>query len=409
MQSAAVNSDDRSIVQALAEAVSALAREPRMAAILRRWQDVNALRRPDRAPVWCKPVGCWEEIIPESSLRCSTPFARSLEMTFRQILFKRELDDDTPVGDTFQVNAIFAVEPANTWGVDVGRHHADAPGGAWAYDPPIKDVADLDRLRIPEYRLNEVATRERLERIEELVGDVLPVRLAAAFPLDATIGSAAAELRGLETMMMDMIAEPELMHRLMATIRDAVLSSMRTVEASGLLVPNRYQAMTCSDPVGDVPPGGTCTARNLWCMANSQEFDQVSPAMWEEFCLAYQMPILTQFGHVAYGCCENLTHKIDGVLTIPNLRIVVCSAWSDLDTIIGKTAGRHCIMWRQKASDVVFPDDPATVRQDLFNGARRLQGTCHQIVLRELETLAGHPDRLHVWTQFAKEAAGKYN
>ncbi len=65
-------------------------------------------------------------------------------------------------------------------------------------------------------------------------------------------------------------------------------------------------------------------------------------------------------------------------------------------------------MWRQKASDVVFPDDPAQVRQDLHDGARRLQGIRHQIVLRELETLAGHPDRLHVWTQFAKEAAERF-
>ena len=41
-------------------------------------------------------------------------------------------------------------------------------------------------------------------------------------------------------------------------------------------------------------------------------------------------------------------------------------------------------------------------------GLRRLQG-CHvQIVLRELQTLAGHPDRLHVWTQLAKEAAAKW-
>jgi len=30
-------------------------------------------------------------------------------------------------------------------------------------------------------------------------------------------------------------------------------------------------------------------------------------------------------------------------------------------------------------------------------------------VLRELQTLAGHPDRLHEWTRFAKEAAEKYS
>jgi hypothetical protein len=34
-------------------------------------------------------------------------------------------------------------------------------------------------------------------------------------------------------------------------------------------------------------------------MSNSQEFDQVSPAMWQEFCLNYQMPIIRQFGLAA--------------------------------------------------------------------------------------------------------------
>jgi hypothetical protein len=31
-----------------------------------------------------------------------------------------------------------------------------------------------------------------------------------------------------------------------------------------------------------------------------------------------------------------------------------------------------------------------------------------QIVLRELQTLNGHPDRLHVWTQAVVEMAEKY-
>ena len=143
-------------------------------------------------------------------------------------------------------------------------------------------------------------------------------------------------------------------------------------------------------------------------MLNSQEFDQVSPAMWDEFLLAYQRPIMARYGLVGYGCCEGLTHKIDGVLSIPNLRIFVCSAWTDLDTAIDRCGTDYVIMWRQKASDVVFPDAVSAIRRDLEEGMRRLEG-CHvQIVLRELQTLAGHPDRLHVWAECAKEAAAKY-
>ena len=130
--------------------------------------------------------------------------------------------------------------------------------------------------------------------------------------------------------------------------------------------------------------------------------------MWEEFLLNYQKPIFERFGMVGYGCCENLTHKMESVLSIPNLRTFVCSAWTDLDKLLERVGTDYVIMWRQKASDVVFPDDVQTIKRDLENGAKSLQGSYYQIVLRELQTLSGHPDRLHVWTQRAKEAAAKY-
>jgi hypothetical protein len=37
-----------------------------------------------------------------------------------------------------------------------------------------------------------------------------------------------------------------------------------------------------------------------------------------------------------------------------------------------------------------------------------LQGFHYQIVLRELQTLSGHPDRLHEWTRAAIEMAAEY-
>jgi len=236
----------------------------------------------------------------------------------------------------------------------------------------------------------------------------MPVRVGAGLPLSATLGAAAADLRGLGQMMLDMAAEPEIMHRLMTFLRDATLSAMDQIEGTGLIAPNNTDPMTCSDPIGQPPPDGKLAWKHLWRMANSQEFDRVSPAMWEEFCLNYQKPIFARFGLVGYGCCENLTQKIDGVLRIPNLRIFVCSAWTNLDAVLERVGQDYCIMWRQKASDVVFAAAAATVERDLEDGAKRLRGYHYQIVLRELQTLADHPDRLHVWTRLAKEAAAKY-
>jgi hypothetical protein len=396
-------------IRALAEGVAAIAHEPGMKAIKKRWADVNALRKPDRAPVWCRPVGCWSEIITDTMLECADPGLRKLEYQFLQTIHKRDIDDDSPVEDYFSVSAVFKCNPANTWGVAIGRHLPDVAGGSWRYDPPIKTAADLDKLQIPTFSYCEDETHARMAQLEDLLGGILPVRLTAGPLLGATLGGSAADLRGLEQMMMDMIAEPELMHRLMAHLRDATLAAVDQIEATGLITPNNDGPMSCSDPIGDTVTDNSLSCRNLWCMANSQEFDQVSPAMWDEFCLQYQAPIFARFGLVGYGCCENLTHKIDGVLSIPNLRIFVCSAWTDLNLVLERIGRAYCIMWRQKASDVVFPDDPNKIKNDLMAGTSRLQGHYYQIVLRELETLAGHPDRLHEWTRYAKEAAEKYS
>jgi hypothetical protein len=68
-------------------------------------------------------------------------------------------------------------------------------------------------------------------------------------------------------------------------------------------------------------------------------------------------------------------------------------------------------MWRQKASDVVFPDDVQTIRRDLEDGCRQLQGFRYQIVLRarpRVQTLSGHRDRLYEWTRAAIEMAAKH-
>lgn len=396
----------RRLVAQVAEAAN---NRQKQDAIHRRWADVNALRTPDRAPVWCRPVGCWKELIPDDSLECSDPWYRDLEMEFRKILFKEDVDDDSPLDPWYDVQAVIDVDPPNVWGVEIGRHKATSADGAWAYDPPLKEEEDFDRLAMPTYRLNLEASQEKLARYEGLFGDILPCRLVCDPGFDnATLGTAAADLRGLEQIMMDMIAEPELMHRLMTHLRDARMRLLDVYESSGLLIPNTHGPMLRSDPVGPAVSDGEYTLKNSWCAGNSQELDQVSPPMWEAFLLNYQKPIFERFAYACYGCCESLTTKIDGVLSIPNLRIFVCSAWTDLPTLLSRVGTDYCIMWRQKATDVVFVDTMEPIRRDMEEGMKQLQGHYYQVVLRELQTLSGHTDRLHEWTRTGKELAAKY-
>ena len=403
-----MQNQERDYVRELARQIAEIAHSAQNAAIRKRWRDVNALCKPDRAPVWCRPVGVWSELLPESQLKCADPWLRGHEQNFRRLLIKKDIGDDEPLEEYFAVEAVAECDPPDIYGVDLGRHEPDMEGGAWSFDPPLKTEADFARLRLPKFTYNRAKTEERLAKPQDLLGDIMPVRLVADVPLGASLPAVAARLIGLNELMLYMALSPELVHRLMAYVRDTALAAIKAAEASGYLTPNNSGPMTCSDPIGPTPADGKYTCKNLWAAANSQELQLVSPRMWEEFALNYQKAVLKHFGLVQYGCCEDLTRKIDGVLSIPNLRVFVCSAWTDLNKVIERVGNRYVIMWRQKASDVIFPDDIGPIRRHLEQGARGLQGCYYQIVLRELQTLAGHADRLHVWTRTAIEMAEKY-
>lgn len=402
--------DEVKYVRELASEVVNIAREPRMAEIKKRWCDVNGLRRPDHAPVWCNPVALWKELIPDSSLCCREPLLRNLELTFKKLLFKREIDDDTPVNDYIKSNMVFDVVPENVYGVDVVRESLAAEGSAWQYKSALQTPEDFDRLRIPEYRYNPRKTAEAAAYLEQVLSGIMPIRIVPfqGYFSIATICQPAADLRGMEQMMMDMVLEPGLVHRLMKVVFEGAMRFIDAIEAAGKIVPNNDEAMFMSDPLRNGVGENDYSLKDCWIAGNSQELDQVSPAMFEEFLLEYQKKIFARFGAVSYGCCENLTNKMDPVLAIPNLRIMVCSAWTNLDKLIEKVGTKHCIMWRHKASDVVCHDELGPLKQYINECSRKLQGCHYQAVLRELQTQMGHENRLYEWTQITKEAAVKY-
>ncbi len=80
---------DRDYVRELARRVAEIAASEENRRIIQRWRDVNALRPVDRAPVWCRPVGAWEELLPRETWRCQDPWLRAVEYGLRQICVQR--------------------------------------------------------------------------------------------------------------------------------------------------------------------------------------------------------------------------------------------------------------------------------------------------------------------------------
>ena len=405
---ASLPSSDVKVVRDLAAQVMELATSEEYERRRQRWRDVNERRRPDRAPVWCRPAAAWQEILPQTSLVCTEPLCRKVEYAFRQHLYKDWVGDDHFVEPWWGVGASFRCDSPYTWGLQTHKSTGTTDLGGFRYHHPIQSPEDYEKITVPSYTYDQEVSERAASRMQDLLGEVMPVRVTGTPPLGPQLSVYLEQLRGMGPMMQDLAFCPELVHRAMAKLTEGVLQGLRVAEEAGVLTPNNDQPMTCSDSVNEPPASGPLRLHHLWVAANSQEFDQISPEMQEEFLLSYQKVLFQQFGAVQYGCCENLTQKIDIVLRIPHLRIFVCSFWTDLDKVIGACGKDYTIMWRQSSAQVTVNETLDEHREHLESGLRRLQGHYYQVVLRELQTLNGKPNRLRDWARMAIDLAEKY-
>jgi hypothetical protein len=156
-----------------------------------------------------------------------------------------------------------------------------------------------------------------------------------------------------------------------------------------------------SDPAANVQG---VKRRQLWAYMAAQEFTGVSPAMHEEFLLRYQLPILQHFGLVAYGCCEDLTHKIDMLRQIPNLRRIAVSPFAQVARCAEQIGRDYVLSYRPSPADMVSYDlNPARIRSILKKDLQACRD-CHvDITLKDVETVQGDPDRIRNWVVITRE------
>lgn len=399
---------DLRIVRDLADRVMELAQSEEYERRRQRWRDVNELRTPDRAPVWCRIALARREVLPDSDLQCEDPTCRGVEKALRYDLYKASIGDDEIREPWWGVRAVIRAEEPPIWGLQTKQSIGSTDQGGFKYYHPIETPADYEKLRVPQFYYDAETTERSAAQMRDILGDAMPVRVTGYPPLVPQLQNYLEALRGMGPMMEDLAFRPEMVHRAMAKMTEGALNAMRCAEEAGILTSNNHEPMFCSDPVNDPPEDGPVGLHNLWVASNSQEFDTVGPEMHEEFLLSYQKVLFQSFGRVQYGCCESLSNKTDIVLGIPNLRIFVCSFWTDLAEVIEACQGDYCIMWRQSAAQVTVRDTLDEYREHLERGLQMLQGHPYQIVLREIETLHGHERRLHEWADVSIELSEKY-
>ena len=214
-------------------------------------------------------------------------------------------------------------------------------------------------------------------------------------------------LRGIEHFMMDMLDNPEWLHRMVKFMSDGVVNTHQEAEAAGDwgLCAHQNQAMPYAEELEDPAANVNGVKRSqLWGYMAAQELTAVSPAMHDEFMLQYQLPILKHFGLVSYGCCEDLTNKIDMLRQIPNLRRIAVSPFADAARCAEQIGQDYVLSYRPSPTDMVsYRFDRDRIRSILKRDLKACRD-CHvDITLKNVLTVENDPTRVQNWVALTRE------
>ena len=401
---------DADVLRRLAERVAELASRPQEAEKRLLWKRHNTLGR-TRPLILCDPENGWNEIIPADELLCAEPLARRWEMVLRKEIFWGErLKDDKVIERRFDIGYTHAEDDWGTAETQVGGRE----GGSYTWVPSVKDPEDAAGLHPPRLEVDRETTRHTAVLAEGLFGDLLVVRTVGVWWWSLGLSFDLARMRGMEQLMLDMVEDPPLVHRLMAIIRDGHLSRLDYLEEQGLLASNSDQYVGSggfgyTDELPQSPPAGGVSTRDMWGFSESQETIGVSPAMFEEFIFRYQLPILRRFGLNCYGCCEPLDERWPVIKTTPRLRRVSVSPWADMVKMREQLEDRYILSVKPNPAPLALRRlDEDAVRRTIRDALRATKGGHVEIIMKDNHTLGGNPENAVEWVRIAREEVERF-
>lgn len=406
---------DIGIIRTLAEQYAALALQPIQETRRQRWA-AHFGRKKISPPlilvtygmhnVWCT------EVFSDASLQCSDPFYRGQERFLRMQIFHDSIGDDYILEPWFTLGASVNRSWTRGWGLEEGRHASSETGGAWKFDPPIRDWADAANMTALTHHVDEEDTARNLSRLHDAVGDILPIDVVygpAYGGFSSDISTHLTRLRGMEDLMLDMYEHPAELHRTLAFMRDSILAENDAAEKAGhfSLTTSSNQAMPYATELEPLKPNSGPRKRNqIWGFCAAQEYTLISPEFHEEFLLQYQRPIYAPFAMIHYGCCEDLTNKIDMLRSIPNLRSIAVTPVANVRRSAEQIGRDYVMSWRPNPTDMVCAGwDEARIRRIIRDGFEATRDGYVHLHLKDVETVQGDPSRLARWVRIVRETA----
>lgn len=422
-----IPANQRKVLRDLAKRWMELAALPVMDQRKRLWRAVHDLRA--ERPVILFETGWIDGFVAAEEIVCEHPWLRTVERAMRTTIRQaKELGDDLVVEPHYRMGWRLDF---SGYGVPIEMHHAvNGPETSvgYSFNFPIARPEDAEKLRPRTFAVNRSLTLELKCMLEDIVGDVLPVKLGNYDPFIYEFGEApygdtgfngnfffgltwqVYRFIGNQGLLYWVYDSPDTIHRLMRYMLADRLTVFDYLEREGLLVPNADSQMAGPRSYGfvsDLPAAdGRAGARlkDLWGWAESQEATNLSPAMYREFVLPYLAELSSRFGLIYYGCCERVDDRLEMILeAIPNLRSVSVSGWSTFK----KTAellGKRYVYSRKPVPAYISGPSPDwdALERDLRQTREAAAGCNLEVLFRDVYTVNGDRARLRRWVDLAK-------
>ena len=400
--------NDHNILRELAAQVNEISLLPIQEKKRELWRGHNSMEKCE-VPILVS-MGWWDvlknEIITEDDLKCNDPVLRDVEFDLRHMLFLHDLADDTVIEPWINVRAVF---DCVDWGVDITHVQPEQNGGSYKLTPTIIEDHDIDKLVIPCHAINESKTNEKMDKIAEAIDGIMPVNLNRGpifTEFQADISFWLGQLLGVEEIMHYLYDRPEFLTKALEFLRDGILKVHKEAELAGdfKTFNSANQAMCYSRELPDpVANGASVSMKNLWGYFAAQEFALISPKMHEEFLLDYQLPIMDQYGLIAYGCCEDLTQKISMLRKVPNLRRIAVSPFADVGKCAAQIGLDYILSYRPAPSMLCANWDTGKIRKRITEDVEKCKDTKFDITLKDLITVDNEPSRLFEWIKIVRD------
>ena len=408
-----MTASDRIIIRDLASQTAEIAALPVNEERRQLWKKLNALE-PERPMVMIDQV-CWHEMDAEElTLRCEDAELREYERRLRRSLYK---------WNHFQVDMVMEpfvrVERAITnfgFGIDVTEQRAETDPDndvvSHLYENQFETDEDLERIRMPVVTDDPAETNRRLEVAHELFDGILEVRPWGADPY-LSLWDPIATWMGVESALFALIDRPDYVHRLVGRVTEGYLSMLDQLEEQGLLSGPQSLVHCTGAYTDELPAPGydpeQPRTKDMWMFGLAQMFSSVSPDMFREFEVDYASRICERFGLVYYGCCDPLDAKMAEVRMIPNVRKVSMSPWTNQERGAQEIAGDYVFSRKPNPAFVATDSfDEDLVRTDLAETKAICDrnGCPTELILKDISTVAYHPERLDAWARIAMEVVG---